>query len=506
MAASRRIFTQLRNSTTLLTKNVPTSGSRRGAAVLYAAGAVGAITGLVYARRRRGEATIQVGLPVVMAKEEEEKRKFWQRAPPQHKMSDRERRFREFSSVEYKGQMYMTPRDFLESVTEERPRPRIGRRPLMDDDVSHMLKKTPSRHKGSTKFFRSMHEEGMISFTEYLFLLCILTKPHAGFNIAFNMFDTDGNQRVDKNEFMVLQEIFRKKNDKRKAKEEAEGVSAVQKYTSSSPPMVERSLRYGRSVGISPPRLLADGNVQDTTLLVHLFGVKGTDDLNFQEFYKFMDNLQTEILELEFLEFARGMPTISEIEFAQILLRYTHLPDAAHDAIIERLKDRIPEEKPGAGKTAEGKHVVKDGSGENVKKKQRGITFDQFKPFFQFLNNLDDFAIAMQMYTFANQPVEQAEFQRAVKVSTGIDLAPHVINTVFQIFDEDGDGKLSHKEFISVMKDRIHRGFRAAEDHEYADDWFSFASCIKKKVKRNPLLKWWQYDQQSRRSSGGYFS
>ncbi|CAH1268286.1 MICU3 [Branchiostoma lanceolatum] len=435
MAASRRIFTQLRNSTTLLTKNVPTSGSRRGAAVLYAAGAVGAITGLVYARRRRGEATIQVGLPVVMAKEEEEKRKFWQRAPLQHKMSDRERRFREFSSVEYKGQMYMTPRDFLESVTEERPRPRIGRRPLMDDDVSHMLKKTPSRHKGSTKFFRSMHEEGMISFTEYLFLLCILTKPHAGFNIAFNMFDTDGNQRVDKNEFMVLQEIFRKKNDKRKAKEEAEGVSAVQKY--------------GRQ---KEAQLLADGNVQDTTLLVHLFGVKGTDDLNFQEFYKFMDNLQTEILELEFLEFARGMPTISEIEFAQILLRYTHLPDAAHDAIIERLKDRIPEEK--------------------------GITFDQFKPFFQFLNNLDDFAIAMQMYTFANQPVEQAEFQRAVKVSTGIDLAPHVINTVFQIFDEDGDGKLSHKEFISVMKDRIHRGFRKKKAETY-HGWEGYKTCLK---------------------------
>ncbi|CAH1268281.1 MICU3 [Branchiostoma lanceolatum] len=449
MAASRRIFTQLRNSTTLLTKNVPTSGSRRGAAVLYAAGAVGAITGLVYARRRRGEATIQVGLPVVMAKEEEEKRKFWQRAPLQHKMSDRERRFREFSSVEYKGQMYMTPRDFLESVTEERPRPRIGRRPLMDDDVSHMLKKTPSRHKGSTKFFRSMHEEGMISFTEYLFLLCILTKPHAGFNIAFNMFDTDGNQRVDKNEFMVLQEIFRKKNDKRKAKEEAEGVSAVQKYDS-------LAVLEGRQ---KEAQLLADGNVQDTTLLVHLFGVKGTDDLNFQEFYKFMDNLQTEILELEFLEFARGMPTISEIEFAQILLRYTHLPDAAHDAIIERLKDRIPEEK--------------------------GITFDQFKPFFQFLNNLDDFAIAMQMYTFANQPVEQAEFQRAVKVSTGIDLAPHVINTVFQIFDEDGDGKLSHKEFISVMKDRIHRGFRShLIKHE---GWDGYKACVVHEMRQAAL-------------------
>lgn len=29
-------------------------------------------------------------------------------------------------------------------------------------------------------------------------------EPHSGFRIAFNMFDTDGNQRVDKNEFLVV--------------------------------------------------------------------------------------------------------------------------------------------------------------------------------------------------------------------------------------------------------------------------------------------------------------
>ncbi|CAG2061044.1 unnamed protein product [Timema podura] len=45
---------------------------------------------------------------------------------------------------------------------------------------------------------------GIISYTEYLFLLSILTKPRTGFEIAFNMFDTDGNQRVDKNEFLVF--------------------------------------------------------------------------------------------------------------------------------------------------------------------------------------------------------------------------------------------------------------------------------------------------------------
>ena len=66
------------------------------------------------------------------------------------------------------------------------------------------------------------------SKSEYLFLLSILTskdtlkklqpnsifivnfcfvcwlEPKSGFHIAFNMFDTDGNARVDKQEFMVV--------------------------------------------------------------------------------------------------------------------------------------------------------------------------------------------------------------------------------------------------------------------------------------------------------------
>lgn len=36
----------------------------------------------------------------------------------------------------------------------------------------------------------------------------------------------------------------------------------------------------------------------------------------------------------------------------------------------------------------------------------------------------------------------------------------HLIDTVFAIFDEDGDGLLSYKEFIAIMKDRLYRGFK----------------------------------------------
>ena len=58
-----------------------------------------------------------------------------------------------------------------------------------------------------------------------------------------------------------------------------------------------------------------------------------------------MENLQTEVLELEFNEFAKGMPTITEEEFAYILLRYTILSKDDHREYIDRLKQRIPHSK-----------------------------------------------------------------------------------------------------------------------------------------------------------------
>lgn len=52
------------------------------------------------------------------------------------------------------------------------------------------------------------------------------------------------------------------------------------------------------------------------------------------------------------------------------------------------------------------------------------------------------------------------EFHRAVKICTGTSLSEHVVHTVFALFDEDGDGQLSYREFIAIMKDRLHRGFK----------------------------------------------
>lgn len=51
-----------------------------------------------------------------------------------------------------------------------------------------------------------------------------------------------------------------------------------------------------------------------------------------------------------------------------------------------------------------------------------------------------------------------AEFKRAVKVATGQELSNNLLDTVFKIFDLDGDECLSHGEFLGVLKNRMHRG------------------------------------------------
>ncbi|KAK4309879.1 hypothetical protein Pmani_018515 [Petrolisthes manimaculis] len=353
------------------------------------------------------------------------------------KLNHRERRFIKFASAEYQGQLYMTPQDFIESVTDSEPRPRMKRRVLRERDLEQFVQEVPLLSKGSPEMFRTIFDQGIISYTEYLFLLSILTKPQTGFRIAFNMFDTDGNQRVDKEEFLVLEKIFSTARRDRLNRALEGAVKAVDGDEGDLEEVVEDELQKR--------------HVVDTTLLLHFFGRKGKQDLKFEEFKMFMENLQTEVLEIEFNEFSKGLPAITELDFAKILLRYTYLQSDQYEMYLERLLDRIPE--------------------------GRGITFNEFKSFCQFLNTLDDFAIAMRMYTLADQPISQEEFHRAVKICTGAELSPHIVDTVFKIFDDDGDGQLSYKEFIAIMRDRLHRGFKHTSRSE---GWEAFKQCVKR--------------------------
>ncbi|XP_034132242.1 calcium uptake protein 3, mitochondrial isoform X7 [Drosophila guanche] len=402
------------------------------------------------------------------------------------KLTARERRFIKFASVEYDDQLYMTPQDFLESVVEQEPRPRLKRRQLSSVEVDKYKENTPALKKGSTRLFRNLRDKGIVSYTEYLFLLSILTKPKSGFRIAFNMFDTDGNQRVDKDEFLVIVSILAGafKENQNVDPQTKRILSRLVSYDeqrdmqNSRMPMAKKGLmerifsgawkeKHGEQESQElehevPPMedYVNDGeglqrrHVVPTTLQLHFFGKRGTGVINYDNFYRFMDNLQTEVLELEFHEFSKGNSIISELDFAKILLRYTYLATDEYDVFLERLLERVKDEK--------------------------GITFHDFRDFCHFLNNLDDFTIAMRMYTLADRAISKEEFSRAVKICTGYSLSQHLIDTVFAIFDADGDGLLSYKEFIAIMKDRLHRGFKSVAKSE---GWDAFRFCVRQEMK-----------------------
>ena len=61
--------------------------------------------------------------------------------------------------------------------------------------------------------------------------------------------------------------------------------------------------------------------------------------------YSFYDDFQSEVLEIEFNAFSGGRRTISEIDFAKILLRYTILHYDDYKEYLANVQRRIRVDK-----------------------------------------------------------------------------------------------------------------------------------------------------------------
>uniref|UniRef100_A0A8C5WNK5 Mitochondrial calcium uptake 2 n=1 Tax=Laticauda laticaudata TaxID=8630 RepID=A0A8C5WNK5_LATLA len=315
--------------------------------------------------------------------------------PPTHthkKLSIRKQRFMKFASLEYGGEYYMTPRDFLFSVMFDKS----------ERKCSFSFR--------TTKLIFQSCISGLISYTEYLFLLTILTKPQTGFHIAFKMLDADGNEQVEKKEFFKESEM--------------------------------------------------EGSDINTMLLVHFFGKGGKDKLQYSEFQRFMQDLQAEVQEMEFNQFSKGLTFMRKEDFVEWLLYFTD--EENNEIYWQNVKERIQ-------------------AGES-------ISMDEFKTFCQFTNRLEDFSIALKMFTVASRPVKRAEFKRAVKVATGQELSDNVLDTIFKIFDLDGDNCLSYAEFLGVLKNRMHRGLRVPQQQGVQGYW----KCVKRETIKGAKEVWKQ--------------
>ena len=139
---------------------------------------------------------------------------------------------------------------------------------------------------------------------------------------------------------------------------------------------------------------------RSTTLRTHFFSRKGDRKLTFKEFFAFIQGLQREVLRAEFLEYSRGLETISEEDFAKLLLRYTNLSKEARkfqktfnninissfqeqDEYLLRLNRKLQD----ADKT--------------------GLSFSEVEQFFFLINHINDFSFAFRLYPLAGNKLDK---------------------------------------------------------------------------------------------------
>ncbi|XP_072940404.1 calcium uptake protein 1 homolog, mitochondrial-like isoform X3 [Epargyreus clarus] len=336
--------------------------------------------------------------------------------------------FRYFATVKLTygetTEVYMTPDDFLRAITPGMKQPDgLGLDQYRRYDPKSISQRL-NLDLDEDSIFYKLGSSGLITFSDYIFLLTVLSTSRRHFEIAFRMFDLNGDGDVDCEEF--------------------EKVAAL--------------IRQQSSIGSRHRDHANTGNTFkgiNSALTTYFFGPKLNEKLTIEKFLDFQQQLQKEILSLEF---QRKQPDengrITEADFAELLLAYAGYPAKKKARMLKRVKKAFRD------------HGV-------------GITKDDYLKFFHLLNNINDVDTALTFYHIAGASIDQPTLRHVARTVAHVDLHPHVINVVFTIFDENMDGQLSNREFVAVMKNRLLRGLEKPKDTGFVKLMYSLIKCAR---------------------------
>lgn len=349
------------------------------------------------------------------------------------------------------SEIFMTPEDFLRSLTPGVKQPEglgldqfkrveikadasyVPNRKLSELDAERGLgipSSDPSKScltPNEDSIFYKLGASGLIGFSEYIFLLTVLSASKRHFEIAFRMFDLNGDGNVDYEEFDKVQTIIRNQT----------------------------------SVGMRHRDHSNTGNIYkgfSSALATFFFGPAFDQKLTIEKFLDFQRQLQTEILTLEFQRKNPLDGRIREADFADLLLTYAGLPEKKRIKMLKRVKKKFKSLKVSPG-----------------------ITLDNYLLFFRFLNDINDVDTALTFYHIAGASIDQATLKHVAKTVAHLDISDHVIDVVFTLFDENMDGQLSNREFVAVMKERLHRGLEKPKDTGFVKLMDSIWKCARLK-------------------------
>uniref|UniRef100_A0A8C5HIL2 Calcium uptake protein 1, mitochondrial n=1 Tax=Gouania willdenowi TaxID=441366 RepID=A0A8C5HIL2_GOUWI len=311
------------------------------------------------------------------------------------------------------AEVYMTPQDFIRSITPNEKQPEnLGLDQFVvkryDGKVGKIAQER-EKFADEDSIFYTLGECGLISFSDYIFLTTVLSTPQRNFEIAFKMFDLNGDGEVDLEEFEQVQSIIRSQT----------------------------------SMGMRHRDRSTTGNTLKTAgcssaLTTYFFGEDLKGKLTIGSFLKFQRKLQHDVLKLEFERNDPADGRITERQFGGMLLAYSGVQSRKLKQMQKGLKKMF--------------------------KDAQGITFEEVENFFTFLKNVNDVDTALSFYHMAGASIDKVTMKQVARTVAKVELSDHVCDVVFALFDCDGNGELSNKEFIAIMKQRLMRGLEKPKD------------------------------------------
>ncbi|XP_077352527.1 calcium uptake protein 1, mitochondrial isoform X3 [Festucalex cinctus] len=330
--------------------------------------------------------------------------------------------FRYFATLKIIGEhgdaeVYMTPQDFIRSITPNEKQPEnlgldqfvVKRYDGKDFWQTEKIAQEREKFADEDSIFYTLGECGLISFSDYIFLTTVLSTPQRNFEIAFKMFDLNGDGEVDLEEFEQVQSIIRSQT----------------------------------SMGMRHRDRSTTGNTLKTAgcssaLTTYFFGEDLKGKLTIGSFLEFQRKLQHDVLKLEFERNDPADGRISERQFGGMLLTYSGVQSRKLKQMQKGLKKMF--------------------------KDAQGITFEEVENFFTFLKNVNDVDTALSFYHMAGASIDKVTMKQVARTVAKVELSDHVCDVVFALFDCDGNGELSNKEFIAIMKQRLMRGLEKPKD------------------------------------------
>lgn len=236
---------------------------------------------------------------------------------------------------------------------------------------------------------------GLITYEECYLLIHLLQIPKEHFDVAFCMFDLDGDGSVDKAEFSTVVENLLRTIAPREGGEEV-AISA------------EDTL----------PRLIK-----------FLFGRFGKT-ITANDLGAALDVLRKQILRAEFDLYATVNPLTKEQTMS------------VHDFALTLVSCFDPEKLPPYLDRV-----------QTLSASDGVVTWEEFSTFhFNVQSNLPDIKLVFDL-TGADE-ITEADFIRAARVVSGVELSSPVVQLAFRVFDENANGTLDQSELFKVLEMR----------------------------------------------------